>query len=373
VAATDTAPPPPDRWRITVTPDGVVHVRLPFLRASLAAAALPVAELTPLAEAVRAARAAPAVPVPPAPEPDRWAAGTDAAGAVRELPPATRPEPEPDPELDADLAAWQAADPTRPRIGILGPVSVAAPGPAPETRRRLHAELIVFLAQRAGHGADAEQIDAALWPDTRITGTARQLVISRARRWLGSGPDGAPWLPDVGPDLAYRLADGYLLDWHLFRRLRSRGQRRGAAGTEDLRAALRLVAGVPLAGADRPRTPGTRNPYPWLGESGIHPELLVAAIVDTGHELADRCLAAGDPDGARWAVRQVWLADPDRGYDQPWQDLLRAEHADGQSGQLRAVLAELMELREAEAPEDLAPDTYRLVSCWPPNLLVPSG
>jgi hypothetical protein len=251
-------------------------------------------------------------------------------------------------------------------------VSVEAPGIPPQTRRRLHAELIVFLADRAGSGSDPGRIDTSLWPDTRVTGTTRQLVISRARRWLGDGPDGTAWLPDIGPDLRYRLADGYLLDWHLFRRLRARGERRGTAGTGDLRAALQLVGGVPLAGADRPRSPGTRNPYAWLPGSGIYPDHLVAAIVDTAHRLAEECLAAGDPAGTRWAVHQAWLADPDRGYDQPWQDLLRAEHADGQSGRLRVLLAELMELREAEAPEDLAPDTYRLVSCWPTGLLVAS-
>jgi hypothetical protein len=389
VTTTDATPPHPDQWRVTVTPDGVMHVRLPFLRASLAAASLSVEELAPLAETIRAARTAPQLPVPPAPEPDPWAAGTDAAGCPSTPGPAGRqvswfaPDPgaEPtrtvagtagDPDLDADLAGWRAGDPIRPRIGILGPVTVEAPGTPPEIRRRLHAELIVFLAQRAGQGADPALIDAALWPDSRITDAARQLTISRARRWLGTAPDGAPWLPDVGPDLGYRLAGGYLLDWHLFRRLRTRGERT-EAGTEDLRTALELVRGVPLDGADRPRAPGTRNPYPWLAESGIHPDHLVAAIVDTGHLLAERCLAAGDPAGARWAVQQVWLADPARSYDQPWQDLLRAEHADGQTGAMRAVLAELMEVRDAEAPEDLSPDTYRLISCWPPHVLVPTG
>jgi hypothetical protein len=342
--------------------------------------------------------------VPPAPEPDPWAAGTDAAGSVREAHPAgpgpaaahpAEPGAEPggswfvpelaghregaaraaerDPELAADLAAWRGADPQRPRIGVLGPVSVEAPGVPPETRQRLHAELIVFLAQRAGQGADDRAIDTALWPDTRVSQSARQLLVGRVRRWLGERPDGTGWLPDVGADLAYRLAPGCLLDWHLFRRLRTRSELRGAAGAGDLRAALELVRGVPLAGADRPRGPGTRNPYPWLADSSIHPDHLVATIVDTAHQLAEHCLAAGDPAGARWAAHQAWLADPDRSYEQPWQDLLRAEHADGRSGQLRELLAELMEIREAEAPEDLAPETYRLVSCWPPNLLLPAA
>jgi nucleoid-associated protein YgaU len=388
VATTDTAPPPPDRWRVTVTPDGVVHLRLPFLRASLSAATLSVEELVPLAETVRAARSASQAPVPPASETEPWAASTDAAGGLRPVGTAavrsdwfplvgTRPVTagtvRVDPGLEEDLRAWHAAEPDRPRIGVLGPVSVDAPGTPPDLRRRLHAELIVYLADRAGRGADAQMIDEALWPDTRVTEPARQLTISRARRWLGTRPDGAPWLPDVGADLAYRLADGYLFDWHLFRRLRSRGESRGAAGADDLREALRLVRGAPLDGADRVRAPGTRNPYPWLPESDLHPDHLLATIVDTAHQLAELSLAAGDPAGARWAVRQAWLADTGRGYDQPWQDLLRAAHADGRTGELRAVLAELMELRDAEAPEDLSPDTYRLISHWPPNVLVPAG
>jgi hypothetical protein len=393
VATTDPAPGRHQQHEVTVTPDGTVHVRLPFLHASLAAAALPVAELHPLAELMRATRTARQVPVPPAPEPEPWTVGTDAAGAVRAaglatvgapvaeitsvLPviPATPASlsPDGDPRLDDDLQAWHDEPADRLQIAILGPVSVAAPGPAPATRRRLHTEFIVFLAQRASRGAGSRQIDAAMWPDIHVAETGRQLVISRARRWLGNRPDGEPWLPDVGADLSYRLADGYLLDWHLFRRLRTRAEMHGAAGTEDLRQALRLVRGVPLAGADRPAAPGTRNPYPWLAESDIDPTHLIATIVDTAHLLAERCLADGDPAGARWAVQQAWLADADRSYDQPWQDRLRAEHADGRTEALRAVLAELMEARDAETPEDLSPETYRLVSCWPPNVLVPAG
>lgn len=392
VVRTDASPPRSDQRRVTVTADGVVHVRLPFLHASLSAAGLTVAELEPLAETMRATRDAKQVPVPPAPEPDLWAVGTDAAGSVRgvgqakvgepvsmitmQLPVLTSPallNTDSDRTLDDDLGEWYAEQSERPRIGVLGPATVTATGPAPQARRRLHTELVVYLAQRAGRGAAASDLDAALWPDRWDAPTGRELVISRVRRWLGSRPDGTPWLPDVGADLAYRLADGYLFDWHLFRRLRTRGELRGPDGAEDLYEALRLVRGVPLAGADRPSAPGIRNPYPWLAESDIRPHHLVATIIDTAHQLAERRLAQGDLAGVRWAVQQAWLADPGRSYDLPWQDLLRAEHADGRTDELRSVLAALMEARDAETPEDLAPETYRLISCWPPNVLVPAA
>lgn len=391
VATTDTDPSRAEQGRVTVTPDGTVHVRLPFLRGSLAAAALTLSELEPLAETMHAARSSRMVPVPPAAEPDLWAAGTDAAGAVRgvgvaplgrtpdEIPTPVVPLPRAasdqfgaDDTLDEDLRAWRTEPVARPRISILGPVSVQAAGVPPEQQPRLHAELVVFLAQRAGRGADAQLIDSSLWPEVRVTDAARQVVISQVRRWLGTDPQGRPWLPDLDADLVYRLAEGYLCDWHLFRRLRSRAQLRGTEGTGDLRAALELVRGVPLAGADQPAAPGARNPYPWLPESDIHPDHLVATIVDTAHEFAERCLAVGDPEGVRWAVQQAWLADPQRSYDQPWRDLLRAEHSDGRTDQLRMLLAELMAARGAETPSDLAPETYQLISCWPPNVLIPT-
>jgi hypothetical protein len=388
---------PPAGWRVTVTSGGVLHVRLPFLHGCLSAAGLTSAELGDLSEELRHAREAAPVRVPAAVEPEAWAAGTDAAGAVLATDPDPDPDPEPDtdtepgpvpdtepgsdwpvatlprragppddPDLDDDLRAWHADDPGRPRVSILGPVRVDSHGTAPETRVRLHRELVVYLAQRGDRGAGATQLDAALWPGTKISDTDRQLVIARARQWLGTDPGGNPWLSEPGPDLTYRLAPGYLLDWHLFRRLRTRGELRGDDGAGDLRAALHLVRGVPLDGADRPAGPGARNPYPWLGDSQIHPDLLMAAVVDTAHQLAELHIATGDTDAVRWAVRQGWLADPERTYDQPWRDLMRAEHTDGRHDQVRALVAELMEARDAEALEDLAPDTYHLIRTWSP-------
>jgi len=389
----------PGTRRVTVTPDGAVHLRLPWIRAVVSAAGLSMGELADLATTMREARTAPPRPVPPAAETEPWAAGTDAAGALiqpaseiaalgeidESLGPsiggghfffpteadapsyqhASPMDGPPDPDLDADLRDWYADDPGRPRIGVLGPVLVNAPGVAPESRRRLHAELVVFLAQRGARGADAVQLASALWPDTRVTDAALQRIISRARTWLGTTRTGEPWLCDVDESLTYRLADGYLFDWHLFRRLRTRAETKGALGEPDLRAALELVRGSPLDGADRPAATGDRNPYPWLAESEIHPAHLVATVVDTAHHLAELCLARGDLDGVRWAVRQAWYVDRERSYDHPWRDLLRAEYATGNLTEVRRLLADLMRLRDAEVPEDLAPDTYRLIRDWP--------
>jgi len=74
------------------------------------------------------------------------------------------------------------------------------------------------------------------------------------RGWLGVSPTtGEPFLPpatkktsDQGTGLY--LIEDLLCDEDLFRRLRMRGESRGADGLEDLRLALRLVAGTPYDG-----------------------------------------------------------------------------------------------------------------------------
>ena len=274
-----------------------------------------------------------------------------------------RRRPPADPDLDGDLQDWHAPDCHRPRIAILGPVAVAAPGQPPAERLRFYSEVVVYLAVRGARGASSDQLDDALWPERRISYSSRRVAMTKVRRWLGENTDGDLWLPpNMGADRVYRINDGYLLDWHLFRRLRARGEARGAAGTTDLRRALELVRGAPLDGADRPYTAGNRNPYTWLPASGIQPHHLASAVVDVSHQLVSLYLDAGDATVARWAVEQAWLADPDRLNDQPWLDLMRITAGEGHTSELRALIDQLVLVREVEIPEELSPDTYREVN-----------
>ncbi|BCJ58207.1 hypothetical protein Jiend_16290 [Micromonospora endophytica] len=80
-------------------------------------------------------------------------------------------------------------------------------------------------------------------------------------------------------------------------------------------------------------------------------------------------LDASDTTNARWAVQQAWAADPHRGDDGPWHDLMRAAYIEGHSAELRNLLGELMSAREAEVPEDLAPDTYAWLLHLLPDVL----
>jgi len=302
------------------------------------------------------------------------------AGTPTRATPAPAPPPaeagHPDPDLDNDLAAWhQAGTPDRPLIRILGPVVepfhvIFAPGEPPKPGRLLLlAEVLVYLAQRGARGADPRRLDEDIWPGQDVQVSYRRATLSRARQWAGRRTDQTPWLAEAH----YRLEPGFLLDWHLFRRLRARGQARGPAGADDLRAALELVQGQPLEGYERIAST-TRAPYSWLPTSDIDPDHIIAAIVDTAHELAQLHLAAGDTAAARWAVQRAWLADPDRHYDQPWRDLLQAQAADGHAAELAATVRELMRRREAEVEEDLDPETFQLLHQllpsrhWEPSL-----
>ncbi|MBX7268922.1 LysM peptidoglycan-binding domain-containing protein [Micromonospora sp. Llam7] len=276
--------------------------------------------------------------------------------------PSSRQREPHDPTLDDDLDGWYRPDPYRPRIAILGPVEVDAPGEMPDERIRFYSELVVYLAQRGRAGATGEQIDDALWPERGVNARSRRVAISKVRRWLGENAEGTHWLPpNAGADRLYRLTPGVLIDWQLFRRLRARGEARGAAGAPDLRRALELVRGEPLAGAELPYSSGYRNPYTWLPGSDVQPHNLASAVVDTAHQLVDLYLEAGDTSGARWAVERAWLADPTRLDDHPWVDAMRVAHVDGRSAELRALLDDLVRTRDVEVPEDLSPDTYAAI------------
>ncbi|WP_203927921.1 LysM peptidoglycan-binding domain-containing protein [Virgisporangium ochraceum] len=274
-----------------------------------------------------------------------------------------------DPTLDRDLRDW--ADPAipRPRISILGPAMVEAAGVAPADRPRFYTEIVVYLATRGERGVLSDQLDEALWPGQRVKVTTRRSAMTRTRRWLGSGADGEPWLPEATADRRYRLRDGYLLDWDLFRRLRERSDSRGPAGMSDLRLALGLVRGEPLAGADMAYSSVARNPYTWLPNSDIQPHHLTSAVVDAAHRLVELCLASGGTAGARWAVERAWTADRYRTSDITWRDMLRVAAADGNTAELQQTVTDLMESRDAEVPEDLDSETYQTLCEVAPDVV----
>jgi hypothetical protein len=392
--ATDLAPGVSyGRRSITITDDGLLKAGFLHESHPMPAVALPEYLLAPLADLLRDAADGEDYPIPPATE--LWAGDTDATGSIL-LPEPPAPAPEvpdsnggsgadplrmgtpvqlpiigptvyDDPDLDQAVADWLVHSDQVPRIALLGPIRVTAAGPPPPHRARVCRELVVYLAACGDRGADPGEIGRQLWPNQQVTPTTRTEVIANARRWLGNAPDGEPWLPEAGIDGRYRLRNGILIDWHLFRRLRTRGERRGMSGAEDLRTALQLIRGAPLADATQLATASLRAPYSWLAGSVIQPELILAGIIDTAHELVSLCLTTGDLDTARWAVHQGWLADSHRSDDHPWRDLLRVARAQGDHDEVRGVVADLLRWRDAEHPDELSPETQRLIHSLLPH------
>lgn len=100
----------------------------------------------------------------------------------------------------------------------------------------------------------------------------------------------------------YQVQD-VLVDLDLFRRLRARGEARGAAGIEDLKTAMSLVHGLPFSLL---REKG----WSWLLDTERVHETIGCAIVDTAHVLVVDALAKGDLHLAREVAEAACEAAP---------------------------------------------------------------
>ena len=264
--------------------------------------------------------------------------------------PATE-DPPPADELDAAVAAFlDPTDTTVPKVAVMGPVQVHAPGEIDPERVAVVTELIVYLATRPGRTVSAAALDDVVWPNKAVRLSTRNEAISRARNWLGADAEGDPHLRR-GSDGTVSLGSRVLVDWDLFTDLTARGLAANGEGHRDLATALSLVRGQPFA-----HVPPRR--YGWLPETYLEQDI-AAAVVDTAHRLATQRLAAGDPKGARHAARQAQLID--RYDERPWRDLLLAEQHLGNRGAIRTLVEDLTTTLEVDVDDDLTEETQQLI------------
>ena len=205
-----------------------------------------------------------------------------------------------DATLDADLAAWHWDD-RRPKLSVLGPISLTARGRAPTRRTSRVLEGVTYLAVHRD-GVTREELAT----DLGLNVMASRALVSAAHWWLGDNPrtgrahlppsteraDGLLWMEDV------------LLDADLFRRLRRRAMAEDEDGIADLSAALNLVTGIPF---DQ-HNPGR---YGWLAQTLLDYEY-THMIVDLAHLLIRHHLRTGQPALAAAATRVALLADSSR-------------------------------------------------------------
>lgn len=247
-----------------------------------------------------------------------------------------------DPTLDQDVADWFDENCPRPKVHLLGPVSVRALNGGDPSAIDNAGGTVSFIAYLAcqDHGVTGERAAAAFGWKTQKTVQNRA---TNARFLLGTRPDGSDWLPDAsmssgarrGSTPTYELlkgTGGILTSPDLFVRLKLRAQARGDEGCEeDLVTALSLITGAPFEAA-------TESRFKWLFKPGQqrHDEILVGAVHDAAHTLATRAVAEGRTDLVRVACDAARLANPHA--DIAWLD--QAAAVEAESG--RAAAGELV-------------------------------
>ena len=228
-----------------------------------------------------------------------------------------------DPTLDDDLAQWHASSSRFPKLTLLGPVYLRAHGAVPPVRRPYFAELLAYLTLHPNGVSTGEFLEAIGVSRSRLT-----IDLGKLRNWLGTNPrTGHDHLQDARRTPAsQRLghpayqAEDVLVDLDLFRRLRTRGEARGADGIADLHQALRLASGEPF-------TQLRERGWSWLLDGQRHDHIAVSMIVDTAHLVVNRALPEHDYGIALEAAEIAMRAAP---YDDvPCLDFSRVLAATG--------------------------------------------
>ncbi|MFI5623479.1 LysM peptidoglycan-binding domain-containing protein [Nocardioides sp. NPDC051685] len=231
-----------------------------------------------------------------------------------------------DPAIDQAVAKWNSPTCDLPKLTLLGPVHLRANGDVPAVRRAYLAEMLTYLFLHPNGVSTHEFLDVTGVSRSRLT-----IDLARLRSWLGTNPiTGHDHLPDARETAAAKRlghpayeAEDILVDFDLFRRLRARGEARGADGISDLIAALRLVSGEPFS---QLRDKG----WSWLIDGQRHDHIAISMIVDTAHIVVSRALADGDNDVAREAADIALRAAPHD--DIPHLDFARVLTATGHQG-----------------------------------------
>ena len=231
----------------------------------------------------------------------------------------------------------------------MGPVRARTRGKALAERKAYMTAVLAYLATRP-HGATPEELADAMG----ITPAKAREYARIVREWLGTNPrTGDKHLPDARQAPAaktrgvavYQVQD-LLVDADLFRRLRARGQSRGADGIPDLIAALDLVQGQPFSQL----RPGA---WTWLFDGDRLDQHLSCAIVDVAHVVTTHALHAGDTATARRCAEIAVLAAPFE--EAPSSTSPESAHAEGRPDEAQQLLRDQVLTRadDETSPEDL--------------------
>lgn len=216
---------------------------------------------------------------------------------------------EADPTLDDDVADWFDENSKRPRLMLYGAVNARAFGkvaPAITKRKPYFVEMLAYLVLHSNGATGAAVADAFAVAPSRA-----RTDLGTLRDWLGMNPrTEQEYLPQAYKSPAFKetgvrtyQVQDVLCDVELFRRLRARGQARGADGLDDLKTAMSLVQGVPFGNL---RDKG----WSWLLDTEHLHETVAHAIVDTAHIVVVDAMVKGDLALAREAAETACTAAP---------------------------------------------------------------
>ncbi|SNS68876.1 DNA-binding transcriptional activator of the SARP family [Geodermatophilus pulveris] len=260
-------------------------------------------------------------------------------------------------QLDRDLADWWSSDCARPRLSLLGPVTLRAHGDehavARSGRRRRYEEVVAYLATRP-HGATADEAATALQParggktDPVSVRAYVHRMTAGARAWLGDDPATGEKHLSSGYRGRYTLT-GVLVDADLFRQLRARAEVRGDDGLPDLLAALELVSGPPFA--QRPAG------YEWLDGLDL---TLTAGICDVAHQVVTAALTGDDLAAARAASATALLVAPDD--EKVLLDAMWVAYHEGSRAEAETYVARIVDIHDGEDEMDLPMSTAEAVN-----------
>jgi DNA-binding winged helix-turn-helix (wHTH) protein len=233
-------------------------------------------------------------------------------------------------------------------VRVLGPVDIVRGEERVSIERGKSVELVVYLATHREGLVDTDVVMEALWPGKARNNKTLNTTTTTARTALGKDSEGLLYLPRIsgGGDRLYRISKRVRLDYEVFMELVA-----AAASQEPrdaivtLRRALALVRGRPFE---------VLGGYEWA-HVGLATRV-AEDVADAAHRMARLCLAAHDPEGARWAAHQGLLAS--QGNEVLFCDRMDAEKLSGNLAGVRAIMDELHAVAGAEEPYGgIHPDT----------------
>ena len=233
-------------------------------------------------------------------------------------------------------------------VRVLGPVDIIRGEESVSIERGKSIELVVYLATHREGLVDTDVVMEALWPGKARNSKTLNTTTTTARTALGKDSEGLLYLPRIsgGGDRLYRISKRVRLDYEVFMELvRAAASQEPRDAIVTLRRALALVRGRPFE---------VLGGYEWA-HVGLATRM-AEDVADAAHRMARLCLAAHDPEGARWAAHQGLLAS--QGNEVLFCDRMDAEKLSGNLAGVRAIMEELHALAGAEEPYGgIHPDT----------------